>query len=75
MADAMQAVKAAPKPVVIAIEGVCYGASVALVLAGDLRLAARDASFAITPAKLGALYLRSDLQMLAAAVARLVARG
>ena len=68
MADAMQAVEAASKPVVMAVEGVCYGASVALVLAGDLRLAARDASFAITPAKLGALYLRSDLHRLAAAV-------
>ena len=68
MAEAMQAVEAASKPVVMAIEGVCYGASVALVLAGDLRLAAQDASFAITPVKLGALYLRSDLQRLAAAV-------
>ncbi|WP_174300361.1 enoyl-CoA hydratase/isomerase family protein [Caulobacter sp. S45] len=68
MADAMHAVEAASKPVVMAIEGVCYGASLALVLAGDLRLATQDASFAITPAKLGALYLRSDLHRLAAAV-------
>ena len=68
MADAMQAVEAASKPVVMAIQGVCYGAAVALALAGDLRLAAQDASFAITPAKLGALYLRSDLERLAAAV-------
>jgi enoyl-CoA hydratase/carnithine racemase len=68
MADAMQAVEAASKPVLVAIEGLCYGASVALALAGDLRIAASDASFAITPAKLGALYLQSDLHRLVAAV-------
>ena len=68
MADAMRAVEAASKPVVMAIEGDCYGASVALALAGDVRVASRDAKFAITPAKLGALYLRSDMHRLAAAV-------
>jgi enoyl-CoA hydratase/carnithine racemase len=68
MADAMQAVEAASKPVLVAIEGLCYGASVALALAGDLRIAASDATFAITPAKLGALYLQSDLHRLVAAV-------
>jgi enoyl-CoA hydratase/carnithine racemase len=68
MADAMRAVEAASKPVVVAIEGLCYGASVALTLAGDLRVAADNATFAITPAKLGALYLQSDLHRLIAAV-------
>ena len=68
MAQAMRAVEAASTPVVMAIEGVCYGASVALALAGDLRLAADDAVLATTPARLGALYLHSDLQRLAAAV-------
>jgi enoyl-CoA hydratase/carnithine racemase len=68
MADAMQAVEAASKPVLVAIEGLCYGASVALALAGDLRVAASNATFAITPAKLGALYLQSDLHRLVAAV-------
>lgn len=68
MADAMQAVEAASKPVLVAIEGWCYGGSVALALAGDLRIAASNASFAITPAKLGALYLQSDLHRLVAAV-------
>ena len=68
MASAMQAVEAASKPVLMAIEGVCYGAAVALALAGDLRIASDDAVFAITPAKLGALYLRSDLHRLVAAV-------
>jgi enoyl-CoA hydratase/carnithine racemase len=68
MADAMQAVEAASKPVLVAIEGLCYGGSVALALAGDLRIAASNATFAITPAKLGALYLQSDLHRLVAAV-------
>ena len=68
MADAMRAVETASKPVVMAVEGLCYGASVALALCGDLRLAAADAVFALTPAKLGAVYLRSDLHRLVAAV-------
>ena len=68
MAAAMQAIEAAAKPVIMAIEGVCYGAAVALALAGDLRIAADSASFAITPAKLGALYLASDLHRLVTAI-------
>jgi enoyl-CoA hydratase/carnithine racemase len=68
MADAMMAVERATKPVVAAIEGNCYGASVALTLAADFRVAANNARFAITPAKLGALYLRSDLHRLVAAI-------
>ena len=67
MASAMQAVETASKPVLMAIEGVCYGAAVVLALAGDLRIASDDVVFAITPAKLGALYRRSDLHRLAAA--------
>ncbi len=67
-AAATQAVEAAARPVVMAIEGACYGGSVALALAGDLRVASSDAVFAITPAKLGLVYLRSDLQRLVAAI-------
>ncbi len=68
MADAMMAVETASKPVIVAVEGFCYGGSVALALAGDLRVAAANAKFAITPAKLGALYLQSDLHRLVSAV-------
>ena len=74
MADAMLAVEGATKPVVAAIEGSCFGASVALALAADLRVATEDARFAITPAKLGALYLRSDLHRLVAAIGQGQAR-
>jgi len=68
MANAMRAVEMASKPVIAAIEGSCFGASVALALAADIRIAADTARFAITPAKLGALYLRSDHHRLAAAI-------
>lgn len=74
MADAMLAVERATKPVIAAIEGNCYGASVALALAADFRVAAANARFAITPAKLGALYLRSDLYRLVAAIGQGQAR-
>ena len=74
MADAMLAVERATKPVIAAIEGNCYGASVALTLAADFRVAAENARFAITPAKLGALYLRSDLHRLVAAIGQGQAR-
>ena len=74
MADAMLSVEKATKPVIAAIEGSCYGASVALALAADFRVAAEDSRFAITPAKLGALYLRSDLHRLVAAVGQGQAR-
>ena len=74
MADAMMAVERATKPVIAAIEGNCYGASVALTLAADFRIAANNARFAITPAKLGALYLRSDLHRLVATIGQGQAR-
>ena len=68
MAAAMSAVDRATKPVIAAIDGFCYGAAVALALAADIRLATDRAQFAIPPAKLGALYLRSDLSRLVAAI-------
>lgn len=74
MADAMMAVERATKPVIAAIEGSCFGASVALTLTADFRVAANNARFAITPAKLGALYLRSDLHRLVAAIGQGQAR-
>ncbi|GGD79517.1 enoyl-CoA hydratase/isomerase family protein [Croceicoccus mobilis] len=60
MAGSMRAIEMAAKPVIAAIEGNCYGASVALAIAADLRIASDTARFAITPAKLGAVYLQSD---------------
>ena len=68
MADAMRAVECASKPVIAVIQGSCFGASVALALSADLRIASESARFAITPAKLGAVYLRSDHHRLVAAI-------
>lgn len=73
MADGIARLAAFTKPTVAVIKGQCYGASLALALAADLRMAADDAVFAITPAKLGALYLKSDMIRLFDAVGR--ARG
>ena len=70
MATAMRAVETCSRPVVVAIEGSCFGAAVALAMAmaGDVRLASDTARFAVTPARLGAVYLRSDLHRLTAAI-------
>ncbi len=74
MSEGIAAIAAARVPVIAAIEGQCYGASVALALAADIRVASASASFAITPARLGALYLQSDLHRLVAAVGQGQAR-
>lgn len=67
-ANAIDAVANCSKPVIMAIDGVCYGAALALALAGDVRIASSDAVFSIPVAKLGALYLRSDYQRLVATI-------
>lgn len=67
MRGAIDALAALPMPLVAAVDGGCYGAAVALVLAADLIVVGDGASFAITPAKLGIGYPGED-------VARLVAR-
>ncbi len=67
-AEAIAAIEDASKPVVMAIAGVCYGAGLAMSLAGDVRVASGSAVFSIPVAKLGALYLRSDLQRLVATI-------
>jgi enoyl-CoA hydratase/carnithine racemase len=60
MAAATCAIEQAPLPVIAQIDGLCIGAGVALAAACDLRLAASDARFAITPAKLGLIYSLAD---------------
>lgn len=67
-AEATQAIEDAGKPVLMAIEGVCYGSALAMSLAGDVRIASSNAVFSIPVGKLGALYLRSDVQRLVATV-------
>jgi enoyl-CoA hydratase/carnithine racemase len=60
MAAATRAIEHARVPVIAQIDGLCIGAGVALAAACDVRLAASDARFAITPAKLGLLYSLAD---------------
>jgi len=70
MRGAIAALAAAPFPTIAAVDGGCFGAGVALVLAADIRVAGRDAAFATTPAKLGIAYPREDVARLAAQVGR-----
>ncbi|MDR6285731.1 enoyl-CoA hydratase/carnithine racemase [Methylopila jiangsuensis] len=54
--DGEEAVAAIAAPTVAAIEGPCVGGGCQIALACDLRIAASDARFGITPAKLGIVY-------------------
>ncbi len=68
MRAGIEALAALPMPVLAAIDGGCFGAAVALVLAADVRLAGDGAQFAVTPARLGLGYPREDVARLAAQV-------
>jgi enoyl-CoA hydratase/carnithine racemase len=64
----LNALSAIEKPVIAAIEGVCFGGGVSLALQADIRFADAKASFGITPAKLGLVYGEADTRRLVAAV-------
>jgi enoyl-CoA hydratase len=68
MREGIEAVADAPMPTAALIEGPCYGAAVALVMACDLRIAGPGAVFAITPAKFGISYPQEDVYRLVALV-------
>lgn len=51
-----RAIVGLPKPTIAAITGVCVGGGCEIALACDMRIAAPDARFGITPAKLGIVY-------------------
>lgn len=65
MTEATTALAQCPKPSIAMIAGHCIGAGVALALACDIRCAAADARFGVTPARLGLLYTLSDSRRLA----------
>jgi enoyl-CoA hydratase/carnithine racemase len=65
MTEAMNALAQCPKPSIAMIAGHCIGAGVALALACDIRCAAADARFGVTPARLGLLYTLADTCRLA----------
>lgn len=66
--DGLDRLRALPVPTIALIEGHCYGAGVALALACDIRLAAPEAQFAITPAKIGISYPQEDVHRLVALI-------
>lgn len=68
MRGALDGLRGLPIPTIALIEGHCFGAGVALAMACDFRIAALDARFAITPAKLGISYPQEDVHRLVALV-------
>jgi enoyl-CoA hydratase/carnithine racemase len=66
--DAEEALAAFPKPTVAAVRGHCVGGGAQLAAACDLRFAARDALFGVTPAKLGIVYPASSTRRLVSLV-------
>ena len=63
------------KPTIAMIRGACVGGGLALALACDLRLAANDARFGITPARLGLMYGLGDTKRLVDAVGASAAKN
>lgn len=70
MRAGIDALAALPMPTVAMIDGGCFGAAVALVLACDLRIAGAGARFAIPPARLGIGYPAEDIARLVRQVGR-----
>ncbi|MDJ0277086.1 enoyl-CoA hydratase/isomerase family protein [Sphingomonas sp. 2R-10] len=70
LSAAIEGIAALPMPVVAAVDGGCFGAGVALMLACDIAIAGDGAHFAVPPARLGILYPPADVARLVAAVGR-----
>jgi enoyl-CoA hydratase len=62
--SAEQALSDCPKPVIAMIRGFCIGGGIELALGCDLRFAAKTATFAVPPAKLGLVYSLSSTKRL-----------
>jgi enoyl-CoA hydratase/carnithine racemase len=63
-----RAIATLAKPTIAAITGFCVGGGCEIALAADIRLAAADARFGITPAKLGIVYNFTSTKQLVDAV-------
>lgn len=70
LATTIARVRAAPVPLVAAIEGPCMGGAVELVLACDARIAAVGSFFAVPATQLGLLYRPEGISSLVAHVGR-----
>jgi enoyl-CoA hydratase/carnithine racemase len=67
---AERAIAAFPHPTVAVINGFCIGGGCEIALACDLRIAASDARFGITPANLGIVYNFTSTKQLVDAVGK-----
>ncbi len=68
VAAGVEALATLSKPTIAMISGVCVGGGMALALACDLRIAATNDRFGITPARLGIVYSLADTKRLVDAV-------
>lgn len=66
LAEAMEAVRNHPLPVIAMINGHAFGAGLELAASCDIRVCADDAKFAVPPAKLGVTYGREGVRKLLA---------
>jgi enoyl-CoA hydratase/carnithine racemase len=73
-AEAEEALASFCKPTIAAISGYCLGGGAQLAVACDLRFAADDASFGISPAKLGVVYQAAALGRLMELVGKAAAK-
>jgi enoyl-CoA hydratase/carnithine racemase len=71
---AEEALAAFPKPTIAAIEGFCIGGGWEIAGACDIRIASDDASFAVTPARIGIIYPLSGIERLVSIAGPAVAK-
>jgi enoyl-CoA hydratase/carnithine racemase len=64
LVPALEAIRAAPQPVVAAIEGVCVGGGLEIAIACDLRIAAEGARFGAPVGRLGFPFALPELRPL-----------
>lgn len=64
LAPALEAIRAAPQPVIAAIEGVCVGGGLEIALACDVRIAAQGARFGAPVGRLGFPFALPELRPL-----------
>ena len=70
VANGVNSIAQAAKPVIAMIEGSCVGGGMAIALACDLRVASTTAKCGITPAKLGIVYAFGDTKRLVDEIGR-----
>jgi methylmalonyl-CoA decarboxylase len=74
LAVAIRAVQMAPCPVIAMIEGTVWGGACDLVISCDLAIGTPNATFAITPAKLGVPYTTTGLMRFAGSMSMHLAK-